>query len=158
MQVSGRTARILLASSMLVMGACGIIYEYVLSVLGNYLIGSSHEEIFIIIGVMMFAMGVGSFAQRVLTRNLVDAFLILEVVLGVVGGFAASAVYATFSVSESYRVVLYGFVFLIGAFIGMEIPILIRINREYAASLRTNLSEILSMDYLGSLLGALLFT
>ena len=37
-------------------------------------------------------------------------------------------------------------------------PLLIRINREYSASLKTNLSEILSMDYVGSLAGALLFT
>lgn len=142
---------------MFVMGACGLVYEYVLSVLGNYLMGSSHEEIFVIIGLMMFAMGVGSFAQRLIRKDLFDRFLLLESILGIVGGFAASLVFYLFAVSESYRVVLYGMSFLIGMLIGMEIPILIRINKEYSASLKTNLSEILSMDYAGALAGALLF-
>ena len=104
MAVQGRSARILLAVSMLVMGACGLVYEYVLSVLGNYLIGSSHEEIFVIIGLMMFAMGLGSFLQRHLSSALVDLFLIVELTLGLVGGFSATVVYTTFSFSESYRI------------------------------------------------------
>ncbi|MEM7260364.1 MAG: hypothetical protein AAF488_00135, partial [Planctomycetota bacterium] len=153
-----RRLRWVLAISMFVMGGCGIIYEYVLSVLGNYLIGSSHEEIFIVIGLMMCAMGVGSFAQRLVRGNLVDRFLQLELLLGLIGGFSASMVVYLFAVSESYRVALYGLAFLLGVLIGMEIPILIRINRQYAKSLRTNLSEILSMDYAGALAGALLFT
>ena len=49
---------------MFVMGACGLIYEYTLGALGNNLIGSSHEEIFVIIGLMMFAMGLGAVVQR----------------------------------------------------------------------------------------------
>lgn len=143
---------------MFVMGACGIIYEYVLSVLGNHLIGSSHEEIFIVIGLMMFAMGMGSFAQRNIRKDLFDWFLRIEIFLGLVGGFAATIVHLTFATSESYRVVLYSFAFLIGFLIGMEIPVLIRVNKQYSKSLRTNLSEILSMDYVGALAGALLFT
>ncbi len=155
--LSGRVATVLLGGSMLVMGACGIIYEYVLSVLGNYLLGSGHEEIFIIIGLMMFAMGIGAVVQRQMRGGLVDGFLVIEGVLGLVGGISAIAVHSVFAVSESYRIVLYLFAGAIGVLIGMEIPVLIRINREYASSLRTNLSQILSMDYAGSLVGALLF-
>lgn len=155
--LSGKRVKLLLAFSMFVMGACGIAYEYVLSVLGNYLIGSSHEEIFVVIGIMMFAMGVGSYSQRVFGGDLIAAFLGLEILLGLLGGFSASIVHATFAVSESYRVVLYGLAFSIGALIGMEIPIIIRINRAYSKSLRVNLAEVLSMDYVGALVGALLF-
>ena len=36
-------ATFVLAFSMMVMGACGIMYEYTLGVLGNNLIGSSQE-------------------------------------------------------------------------------------------------------------------
>lgn len=143
---------------MFVMGACGIVYEYVLSVLGNYLIGSSHEEIFIVIGLMMFAMGIGSGLQGQIRNRLFEAFLGLEIALGVVGAWAAIMVYLMHAVSESYRIALYGFALLIGTFIGMEIPLLIRINRQYAQDLRGNLSQILSMDYIGSLTGALVFT
>ncbi|MEE8409917.1 MAG: polyamine aminopropyltransferase [Myxococcota bacterium] len=155
--MSSRTARLVLGFSMFVMGVCGIVYEYVLSVLGNYLIGSSYKEMLIVIGLMMFAMGTGSIFQQRLRKNLLDKFLTLEIILGLTGGIAATVVYVAFATSESYRVVLYGFAYLIGMLIGMEIPILIRINKEHSPTLRTNLSDILSMDYVGSLAGALLF-
>lgn len=140
------------------MGACGLMYEYVLSVLGNHLMGTSHEQIFIIIGMMLFAMGVGALLQRMFRRNLIDTFLLLEIALGLLGGFSGVAIYGAYAFWESFQVVLYGFALLIGLAIGMEIPLLIRINRAYARSLRTNLSEILSVDYIGSLAGAFLFT
>lgn len=140
------------------MGACGLIYEYVLSVLGNYLMGTSYEEIFIIIGIMMFAMGIGALLQRVLEGNLFEKFLLLEIMLGLVGGFSATIVYALFATTPAYKVVLYLFALAIGGMIGLEIPLLIRINEKYSQSLRVNLSEILCMDYIGALLGALFFT
>jgi spermidine synthase len=45
---------------------------------------------------------------------------------------------------------------LIGSLIGLEIPLLTRILRQYG-TLRTTLSSVLSMDYFGSLVAALLF-
>ena len=153
-----RFARVVLATSMLIMGGCGIIYEYTLGVLGNYLIGSSHEQIFVVIGIMMFAMGLGARFQRHIVKDLLDKFLFLELLLGFLGGISAIAIYAAFAWTASYHVALYTFALVIGALIGLEIPILIRINTEYAKTLRVNLSEILCMDYVGALLGALIFT
>ncbi|MFC1850693.1 polyamine aminopropyltransferase [candidate division CSSED10-310 bacterium] len=150
--------KLVLVLSMIFMGACGLVYEYVLSVLGNYLMGTSYEEIFIIIGVMMFAMGIGSLVQRIVAGNLFEKFLLLEVLLGLLGGFSATIVYMLFAVTPAYKVILYCIALSIGVMIGMEIPLLIRINQEYSESLRVNLSEILCMDYIGSLIGALLFT
>lgn len=158
MQWNERIAKLILILSMLVMGACGLMYEYVLSVMGNYLMGTSHEQIFIIIGLMLFAMGIGSLVQRVVTANLLEAFLLIEISIGLLGGFSGIAIYAAHANWESFEIILYSFAFLIGAFIGMEIPILIRINERYSSSLRINLSEILSVDYVGSLIGAFLFT
>ncbi len=146
-----------LSFSMLVMGACGIVYEYTLGVLGNNLLGSSHEQIFVIIGIMMFAMGVGAAMQGRIVGKLVDRFVAIELLLGFIGGIATLVVYVSFVFMASYQVVLFGLAFLIGLLIGLEIPIAIRINEEFAKSLRINLSDILSMDYVGSLLGALLF-
>jgi len=96
--------------------------------------------------------------QRSLTGNLFEKFLLLEILLGVVGGFSASMVYVLFAVTPAYRVVLYGMAFAIGVMIGLEIPLLLRINEKYSTSLRVNISEILCMDYIGSLIGALVFT
>ena len=143
---------------MFVMGACGISYEYTLGALGNNLMGSSHEQIFVVIGLMMFAMGLGATLQKNITGNLMDTFLLVEILLGLVGGTSALMIYLAYVYSSSYMILLWGFSLGIGLLIGLEIPLLIRINREYSTSLKTNLSEILSMDYVGSLVGALLFT
>ena len=153
-----RHARKMLAASMFVMGACGIAYEYTLGALGNNLMGSSHEQIFVVIGLMMFAMGLGATLQKNISDNLVDKFLLVEILLGLTGGISALAIYLAYVYSTSYMLLLWGFSLGIGILIGLEIPLLIRINREYSTSLKTNLSEILSMDYVGSLAGALLFT
>ena len=61
--------------SMMVMGACGIIYEYALGALGSNLVGSTHEQIFVVIALMMFAMGVGSVLQKFVGGNLIEKFI-----------------------------------------------------------------------------------
>lgn len=140
------------------MGACGMIYEYALGVLGNNLMGSSHEQIFVIIGLMMFAMGVGASLQQRIGAHLIDRFLWIELTLGLAGGFSTLVIFSSFVYTDSYRVIMYAFALLIGGLIGCEIPLLIRINTAYESSLKANLSSILSMDYVGSLVGSLLFT
>jgi len=145
-----RHARKVLAASMFVMGACGIAYEYTLGALGNNLMGSSHEQIFVVIGLMMFAMGLGATLQKNISGNLVDKFLLVEILLGLTGGISALVIYLAYVYSSSHMLLLWGFSLGIGILIGLEIPLLIRINREYSASLKTNLSEILSMDYVGA--------
>ncbi|MEM7550193.1 MAG: polyamine aminopropyltransferase [Bacteroidota bacterium] len=151
------SARLVLAGSMLVMGVAGMIYEYALSALGNNLIGSSHEQIFVIIGLMMFAMGVGAAVQPRIRPPLLDKFLWIEILLGVIGGLSGLIVYTAYGYMASYEVVLYAVALVIGLLVGFEVPLLIRINESYAGELRSNLGQILSMDYIGSLGGALLF-
>lgn len=153
-----KSPKILFGFSMLFMGICGISYEYVLGALGNYLLGSSHEQIFVIIGLMMFAMGVGAVFQKLLEKNLLEKFLTIEICLGLIGGISCIGVYITHGFTRFHLPVLWGFAFLIGLMIGLEIPLLIRVNKKYSSSLKSNLSLILSLDYVGSLIGALLFT
>jgi spermidine synthase len=153
-----RFARVVLAISMFVMGGCGLAYEYTLGVLGNNLLGSSHEQIFVVIGLMLFAMGVGAGVQRVFVRDLVDAFLWIELALAVLGGASALLVYAAYVHTSSHQLVLYVAALGIGTLIGCEIPLLIRIHERWALDLRTNLSTTLALDYVGALVGALLFT
>jgi spermidine synthase len=152
-----RYARTALAASMLIMGACGIVYEYALGTLGNNLIGTSHEQIYVIIGLMMFAMGIGASSQRFITKHLIDGFLLVEVLLGLVGGTSVLLIYGAYAYLTSYQLLLYGIAGLIGFLIGLEIPLLIRINKTYEKQLSINLGNILCMDYVGSLIGALLF-
>jgi len=45
---------------------------------------------------------------------------------------------------------------LIGLLIGLEIPLVVRINKEYE-DLKSNISSILEKDYYGSLIGGIFF-
>jgi len=152
-----RFAHIVLALSMLVTGACGMIYEYTLGVLGNNLMGSSREQIFVIIGLMMFAMGIGATLQQRLVASLLDKFLFIELLLAFLGGISTLVIYTTFAFADSFHLVMYSFALAIGVLIGFEVPLLIRINAEFSRNLSRNIASILTMDYVGSLLGSLLF-
>lgn len=150
-------ARQVLSGSMFLLGACGMIYEYTLGSLGNNLIGSSYEQIFVVIGLMMFAMGIGASLQSRFHRDLLDTFLFVEILLGYLGGIAPIVIYAAFATTSLYQLTMYAFALVIGGLIGLEVPLLIRINEQFAGSLKSNLGDILTMDYVGSLAGALLF-
>ena len=78
-----------LYASMFVMGGCGLAYEYTLSKLSSDLLGNSVEQWAVIIGVMMFFMGVGSDLQKYLSdQDLVAKFLLAEIALGLCGAFS----------------------------------------------------------------------
>ncbi|MCG8729798.1 polyamine aminopropyltransferase, partial [Tenacibaculum finnmarkense] len=60
------------------------------------------------------------------------------------------------SVSDYYGFVIYSLSMLIGLLIGLEIPLVVRINKEYE-DLKSNISSILEKDYYGSLIGGVFF-
>jgi spermidine synthase len=59
-------------------------------------------------------------------------------------------------VVSSFRVALYGIVFIIGALVGLEIPLLMRILRGQF-SFGDTVSNVLTFDYIGALAASLLF-
>ena len=149
----------LLLVSMFVMGICGIVYEYLLGTLASYVLGNSIQQMSITIGVMMFGMGFGSWTSRMIrAENMFDKFIALEICLGVIGGTSAQLSYLAFGYTDFFVPLLYTFCVVVGICIGLEIPILTRIHRSYRGELRINLSGVLSMDYLGSLIGALVYS
>ena len=137
---------------MLVVGACGLVYEYSLGVLGNNLIGSSHEQIFVVIGIMLFAMGIGAGSQQILQKQLLDKFILIEIVLAILGGISVPVIYAAYVYMVSYQVVLYGFAFAMGLLIGAEIPVILRVNQSYESEeLCPRVGTVMCFDYLGAL-------
>ncbi len=145
--------------SMLVMGACGIAYEYTFCKIASDLLGNSVRQWAVIIGLMMFFMGVGSDVQKYVSdRNLFDKFIVAEVCLGLAGGFGPIIMLFVFgSFPSHYILAQYFFIVLIGMLIGFEIPLLTRINQAYTKELKMNIGGVLKMDYIGSLCGALLW-
>jgi len=146
-----------LLTSIFIIAVCGLIYELIIGTLSSYLLGDSIFQFSITIGFFLTAMGIGSFLSRVITRNLLGTFLVIEIAIGVVGGFSAAGLFAANIVFyRSYQVVMIAVIVALGTMIGLEIPLLTRIAKRYG-SLRDTLANVLAFDYIGALAASLLF-
>jgi spermidine synthase len=142
--------------SVLLIAACGLIYELIAGALASYLLGDSVLQFSTIIGSYLFAMGVGSWLSRYIVRALVSRFITIELLVGLVGGFSAAGLSLAFAYAGNFRVLLYGTVLLVGILVGLEIPLLMRILKE-RYELRELVANVLTFDYLGALAAALVF-
>ncbi len=134
---------------------CGLVYELLASTLASYLLGDSVTQFSTVIGTYLFAMGIGSWCSRYVKANELRIFVRVELLIAVLGGFSAAALFMLFPVVDHFRVALYALVFAIGFFVGLEIPLLMRILKGY--DFREVVSSILTFDYVGALAASLLF-
>ena len=147
---------LLLFLSVLLIAACGLIYELVAGTLASYLLGDSVFQFSTVIGTYLFAMGIGSFLSRFLNRNLVDRFITIELMVGLVGGFSSSILFLAFAETAGFRLVLYLVVIAVGTLVGLEIPLLMRILQD-RVRFRELIAHVLTFDYLGALVASLAF-
>ncbi len=142
-----------------IMGGCGIAYEYTFSKISSDLLGNSVVQWAVTIGLMMFFMGIGSDLQKHLSdRHLFDKFLVFEILLGMIGAFGPILLLYFFGVSrDHYVLVQYASITSVGFLIGLEIPILTRINEHFTTELKANIGGVLRMDYVGAFAGALVW-
>jgi len=126
----------------LFLGGSGLVYEYCLSTVATHLLGNSIEQFSVIIALMLFAMGLAGMAQGWLKKeaHLAAIFVAVEILLGVIGGASAMLLYLAFAYLEHFRLVLYVLAMSIGFAIGMEIPLLMRINQRWQPQLRQNVA------------------
>ena len=150
-----RTNLVLLASTF-VIAACGLVYELLAGTVSSYLLGDSVYQFSVVVGVFMASMGLGSYLSRHIQGNLPDFFVAVQIAVGVLGGLSAAILFYAFSHLDNYAVFLFLISIAIGALIGFEIPVVIRILREYRV-LKINVSNVLTVDYVGALAAALLF-
>ncbi len=142
--------------SVLLIAACGLIYELIAGTLASYLLGDSVLQFSTVIGSYLFAMGIGSYLSRYLRSALVARFISIEIMVGLVGGFSSSILFLGFAYTENFRLLLYGLVIVIGILVGLEIPLLMRILKE-RFGLRELVSNVLTFDYLGALGASIIF-
>jgi spermidine synthase len=158
-------AEVVLLASVFVIAACGLVYELAAGALASYLLGDSVLQFSTIIGAYLFAMGLGSWASRLIERQLVAQFLRIELLVGLVGGLMPAALFAAHTslagtATLPFRVLLYGLVGLVGGLVGLEIPLVMRIlKRQFSAryALKDLVSQVLTFDYLGALVVAVAF-
>jgi spermidine synthase len=148
--------RTLLLFSALVVASCGLVYELLAGTLASYLLGDSVTQFSTIIGAYLFAMGVGSWLSRFLRTRLLETFVRVEILVGLVGGWSAAILFLLFAEAGQFRVALYGLVGVNGVLVGLEIPLLIRILQdEYEVG--ELVARVLAADYVGALIASLLF-
>ncbi len=150
---------ILLAFCMFSTGASGLVNEYVLATITTYILGNSIENFSMVIACMMLMMGVSGFVQNKMSdKNLLQKFIAVEVLMAILGGFAPLAIYAAFGfLNHNFQFVHYFFVLSVGFLIGFEIPLVMRIIEQHKIKLKTNLTIVYAMDYVGAFIGAIIW-
>ncbi|MEM9625855.1 MAG: polyamine aminopropyltransferase [Pseudomonadota bacterium] len=139
-----------------VIAVSGLVYELIAGTLSSYLLGDSVYQFSIVIGLFMTAMGLGSYLSRCIGDRLEQAFVGTQIALGLIGGLAALALFFAFVYLDSYEAFLFLICIAIGTLVGLEIPLIIRILKR-ERTLEINISNILTVDYIGALVAALLF-
>ena len=144
---------------MFLTGASGFIFECILSTVATFVLGNSIEQFSVTISLMMLMMGLAGYLQRNIgDEHLVEKFLCVEIGLSILGGFAPIAVYASYaSMDAHFILVQYFFVLTIGFLIGLEIPLVLRLNRHYVPQLKSNIASIFTTDYVGAFIGAIIW-
>lgn len=139
----------------LVIAVSGLVYELIAGTVSSYLLGDSIYQFSLVIGLFMTAMGFGAWLSR-FAENLESAFVRVQVALGLIGGFSAPILFFAFVLIENYQAFLFLLCIAIGTLVGLEIPLVMRILQRHQA-LAINISNVLTADYVGALVAALLF-
>ncbi len=137
-------------------GLSGIVAEYILSTLATYFLGDSAVQWSLIVSVMLFSMGLGSRLSKYLDGNLLVTFIWVEFALSILVSFSSLFAYTVAGFSDYDGFFIYTLSIAIGTLIGLEIPLVIRLNEKFE-SLKVNVASVMEKDYLGSLVGGLFF-
>jgi spermidine synthase len=142
-----------------VVSTCGLVFELICGTVASYLLGDSVTQFSTVIGVYLFAMGMGSLLSKYIDKNLAEVFVRVEIMIGLVGGFSAATLFTLFNYVSSFGALLYSMVGVIGVLVGVEIPLLMRLikTRETDFEMRNLIANVFTFDYVGALLASLLF-
>ena len=155
-----KTLRIFLLLCLLFSGYCGIVSELSLFNLGTMLLGGTNTTLLYTMGIMMFSMGIGSFLTETRWfKNLsFDHFAIVELLLSLLCMISVPVIHSLTGIYPRHSLIFFIFFSgLIGLLIGMEIPIIMRLNQHLGLDLEQNSARVMMADYFGSLMAFVLF-
>ncbi len=142
--------------AVLLVSTCGLVYELAAGALASYVLGDSVTQFSLVIGIYLSAMGLGAYLSRHLDSDLARRFVDLELAVALAGGFSAPLLFLSFGRVSHFRPILFGAVTLVGALVGLEIPLFLRILRR-RLEFKDLVAKVLSVDYLGALVASILF-
>lgn len=143
-------------ASVFVIATSGLVYQLISGTLASYVLGDSVAQFSLIIGLYLFAMGIGSYLSKFVESQLLVRFVEIELALAIAGGLSAPILFKVYTSYGAFRVMLYTLVTIIGTLVGLEIPILIRILK-FSLDLKELVARVLTVDYIGALVGSVLF-
>jgi spermidine synthase len=143
-------------STVFVVAACGLGYELVAGALSSYLLGDSVTQFSLAIGLYLFALGVGAWLSKFVDRGLASRFVDIELAVALAGGTSAGVLFLAFERGIWFRPILYGEIVLVGALVGLEIPLLLRLLKD-EVEFKELVAQVLSFDYVGALVVSLVF-
>lgn len=146
----------LLLFAVFIIATCGLVYELVAGTLASYLLGDSVKQFSFIIGVYLFSMGIGSFFSKFFNKNLLNTFVEIEILVGLIGGLSSVVLFLLFESVASFQFILYLLVFVTGFLVGLEIPLLMNILKD-KVEFKDLVSNVFTFDYIGALLASILF-
>jgi spermidine synthase len=142
--------------NVLIIATCGLVYELLAGTLASYVLGDSVTQFSLIIGIYLFALGVGAWLSRFIETSLARKFIEVELAVALLGGASAPLLFLSFSRLSYFHIVLYGVVFVLGVLVGLELPLLMRILKD-VLDFKELVSRVLTFDYVGALIASLLF-
>ncbi|NRB60519.1 MAG: polyamine aminopropyltransferase [Winogradskyella sp.] len=147
----------LIPFAVFIAGLCSIIYELLISTTATYFLGDGVRQFSIIIGVYLFSMGIGAFLSKFLKDKPLQFFINVEFALGFIGGISVPLLYMLFVYVSPMvlQISCLAIIFVIGLLTGMEVPLLTFALEE--SNIKNNLSNVLSLDYIGGLIATLIF-
>src|SRR5436305_14355326 len=83
--------------NVLVIAACGLVYELLAGTVASYVIGDSVTQFSLIIGLYLSALGVGAWLSRFIDRDLAARFVEIELGVALVGGLSAPLLFFGFA-------------------------------------------------------------
>ena len=146
----------LLFINVIIIATCGLIYELLAGTLASYVLGDSVTQFSLIIGIYLFAMGVGSWLSRFVENNIAERFIEIELAVAILGGVSAPLLFLSFASLSFFSIILYSVVFGIGTLVGLEIPLLMRILKD-ELDFKELVARVLALDYVGALAASILF-
>lgn len=147
---------LLLYVTVVLVATCGLVYELVAGAVSTYLLGDSVTQLSTVIGVHLSAMGVGAWLSKYVEERVAERFVDCQIAASFLGGLGGPILYLTFAQSSHVRLVLYLLVASTGILVGAELPLLMRVLKRRVA-FKDVVPRVLTLDYAGALVGALLF-
>ena len=153
--------RALLLAAVAACAACGIIYELALLTLSTSLNGGGIVATSLIVAGYIAALGAGALLAKPLLSWPAVSFVAVEALLGIVGGLSAAALYVMFSFVGGSLLMLAVGTALIGGLVGAEVPLLMTLLQQGrtagASDTGRTLANLTAADYLGALIGGLVW-